>query len=721
LSIRYIFLFFDDDFIKNVNTRVMSTKTTLFVAISMIATFTLFGQKELSKAAELVQNGQNLDAISLYESYLVENPHDFTTMMNLGAAYNLAGQYGQSIFWYGSIPKDISMSAEYYTSYGNVLKRVGRYNEAMEVFDRQAVIDPIASGENLAACQFAVNALSATAPYDIELLPLNSAESDLAMTFYKGTPVFTSFRKDILLSERQQQFNNDNGSQRSYTFQAKDNKSHVIVAADGQINHIGPLTFSNDGATCAYVYAKISDQNTFNYNNKSATLFIAKLNANGEITSAMPFEHNEAISSINSASLAYDGMTMYFSSNREGGIGGYDIYVTNFDNGKWSLPVNLGSDVNTGGDEITPFYKDGKLYFASDRWPSIGGFDIQVAGVVDGVWTRATNVGAGFNSMGDEYFPYVDKGDNLYVTSNRLGGRGNHDIYKVSPAKVEIQELVSMDIPKAVSLEALENEIAQHTTSASQATAVSNIEPSVKIITTNESKNDKVLPVTELKVDNSLNTLAVEGNVTVDGAHRIAISESLPVDEVFFIQLASISASRPNFSKYKPLVKYGNIYKMINNKAIKVRLGYFDTREEAENILSQVRTNGFTDAFLTLELLNTAKMELILSSSDEKSFTDDGNFNSKSSDPQITNFNSNSKYKVRLASYEDPTWFDIEKVRDLGRVEQWTKGTWTIFVLAGYGNINDAKKAAIAANNRGYKTAEVVIDNGGILERIKQN
>jgi hypothetical protein len=60
-------------------------------------------------------------------------------------------------------------------------------------------------------------------------------------------------------------------------------------------------------------------------------------------------------------------------------------------------------------------------------------------------------------------------------------------------------------------------------------------------------------------------------------------------------------------------------------------------------------------------------------------------------------------------------------VRDLGRVEQWTKGTWTIFVLAGYGNINDAKKAAIAANNRGYKTAEVVIDNGGILERIKQN
>ena len=63
----------------------------------------------------------------------------------------------------------------------------------------------------------------------------------------------------------------------------------------------------------------------------------------------------------------------------------------------------------------------------------------------------------------------------------------------------------------------------------------------------------------------------------------------------------------------------------------------------------------------------------------------------------------------------------VEKVKDLGRIEQWTKGGWTIFILAGYNNLNEAKAALVSAQNRGFKTAEVVIDNGGILERLKQN
>ncbi len=84
-------------------------------------------------------------------------------------------------------------------------------------------------------------------------------------------------------------------------------------------------------------------------------------------------------------------------------------------------------------------------------------------------------------------------------------------------------------------------------------------------------------------------------------------------------------------------------------------------------------------------------------------------------------FKVGGKYKVRLASYEDPIWFDINKVKDIGRVEQWTKGGWTIFILAGYNDLEDAKQALVKAYNRGFKTAEVVIDNGGILERLKQN
>ena len=54
-------------------------------------------------------------------------------------------------------------------------------------------------------------------------------------------------------------------------------------------------------------------------------------------------------------------------------------------------------------------------------------------------------------------------------------------------------------------------------------------------------------------------------------------------------------------------------------------------------------------------------------------------------------------------------------------MEQWTKGAWTIFILGGYSNYDDADQARIQAINRGYADAEVVIDNGGIIERIKKN
>ena len=93
-------------------------------------------------------------------------------------------------------------------------------------------------------------------------------------------------------------------------------------------------------------------------------------------------------------------------------------------------------------------------------------------------------------------------------------------------------------------------------------------------------------------------------------------------------------------------------------------------------------------------------MELILTSSDADSFTDEVNFHSKNPTEEMRNFKTGNKYKVRLASYEDPIWFDVNKVKYLGRIEQWTKGGWTIFILAGYNNLEEAKAATVSAQNR---------------------
>lgn len=176
------------------------------------------------------------------------------------------------------------------------------------------------------------------------------------------------------------------------------------------------------------------------------------------------------------------------------------------------------------------------------------------------------------------------------------------------------------------------------------------------------------------------------------------------------------------------MVKYGNIYKVDVGSVKKIRLGYFINESEARNVLDQVKSSGFSDAFIIADPLNTSILELIHSNYGKNNTT------APKVAPQGKTFTNNEPdfvpteaqvsaviYKVRLASYEDPIWFDSKKVKDIGEIEQWSKGFWTIFVLSGYADFAEAEKARIKAVNRGYKDAEVVIDNGGIIERLKKN
>jgi len=80
-----------------------------------------------------------------------------------------------------------------------------------------------------------------------------------------------------------------------------------------------------------------------------------------------------------------------------------------------------------------------------------------------------------------------------------------------------------------------------------------------------------------------------------------------------------------------------------------------------------------------------------------------------------------SNFKVRLASYTDPLWFDTGSVKDIGEIEQWTKGDFTIFVLSGYSSIEEADQALIKAINRGYSEAHVVEDVNGYLQKVQRN
>ena len=114
------------------------------------------------------------------------------------------------------------------------------------------------------------------------------------------------------------------------------------------------------------------------------------------------------------ASLSADGKEIFFSSNRPGGFGGLDIYQSAMDEaGNWGPAINLGPQINTMEDEVTPFVsKDGKyLFFSSGGHTNMGGLDVFYAKKLDeGTWSQAFNPGYPLNSTGDDKF-FIPAGD----------------------------------------------------------------------------------------------------------------------------------------------------------------------------------------------------------------------------------------------------------------------------------------------------------------------
>jgi outer membrane protein OmpA-like peptidoglycan-associated protein len=137
--------------------------------------------------------------------------------------------------------------------------------------------------------------------------------------------------------------------------------------------------------------------------------------------------------------VAIDGNSKYFSSNREGGFGGRDIYrIVKLPNGEWSEPYNLGPTINTPYDEDSPFIAgDNKtMYYSSNGPQSMGGFDVFLTILYETDdftgWSYPINLGYPLNSTGDDiYYTTTADGKTGYISSYRLGGEGDKDIYEI--------------------------------------------------------------------------------------------------------------------------------------------------------------------------------------------------------------------------------------------------------------------------------------------------
>lgn len=743
--------------------------------------FPLSGQSIIKKANKQYELKAYDLAIHNYKKYLKENPSSIEATVKLAECFRHVNKPLNAVAEYRKVVGPYDVKPEYILNYAHTLKTVGKYNDAQALYETYKLDYPIVGEHFSLSCDFAKTSLFEDDKFDLKLLGTCSNASDFGVSFYEGKIVYSSFmsyenggiqksNKSLIAKAHNQLFITE-----SLDPHYKD-KPLVLRGLLKEKENLGPISYAPDIAKCAFT------QNTFVNGHQFVTatdndlsIYIADVVNGGDFVSPVAFKHNEPGYASAFPCLAFEGGTaMYFASNRPGGQGGYDIYVSYYNDGDWTLPENLGEDINTPGNEITPYFNGNQLMFASDFHQGLGGFDIFTSRVLQGVWTFPENAGKGVNSPSDDYFPAIAGNKDVYFSSNRLGGRGSDDIYIASP---KAQELASASfvatpeediafVPKAVSLKDLNpnanmgvsgNPLGVSTSVAvaeemdvPKAVKIDDVAPNARVIE-GEKKETAVLDETQItKVEtknitdivSNANTskVVVDENKTDEMPIAFKIPDAKPIGAVslnlsaarrvahgeiitnkagvYFVQLAAIFNTNPNVEPFRKLIEYGNIYKVHKAKSTKIRLGYYADEYEARRILSQVKSKGYRDAFITKEVLNTSQLELAIS-----------NYGSVNTEPSVNkqdfnytnNYSVNTRYKIRLASYEDPIWFDVNSVKDIGEIEQWTKGAWTIFVLGGYDDIQDAERAKIQAINRGFTDAEVVLDNNGILERIVKN
>jgi outer membrane protein OmpA-like peptidoglycan-associated protein len=188
----------------------------------------------------------------------------------------------------------------------------------------------------------------------------------------------------------------------------------------------GPLCFNRAGDV---LYITGNDEKRMTQHKEPLDIFTAKkVNGHWEHPVSLPFCTGTA--SYCHPALLRDEKTLIFSSDMPGGMGGMDLYMTKFENGKWSTPQNLGSPINSKDNEIFPFISaNGTLYFASSRKGGPGGLDLYQYDLNDPFGSDLYLLPAPLNSDKDDFGIWADStGDFGYISSNR-GPVGDDDIY----------------------------------------------------------------------------------------------------------------------------------------------------------------------------------------------------------------------------------------------------------------------------------------------------
>lgn len=412
-------------------------------AFLLLLSLTTFAQTNLNKADKQYELFAFNLAIQSYLTAIEKEPYQPETLARLADCYRNLNQMDQAETWYAKAVAAKELAPVHFFNYGQVLMAQGKHEEAKKMFLKFAETDPVTGNYYAENCTFAATRINEPSAYKVTTTTLNSTASDFAPAFFKDNLVFASARTDIKKASVQAGWT---GDAQNRVFMASLDKSGAlgtpkILHADiRSAYNEGPLAYSPDNKIVIFTKNNFVDGTRhIPSSGMQLSLFFAEVDENGDWSDPKPFPHNGTGYSTGFPSFSPDGNTLYFASDRPDGFGGYDLYACNKFGNTWTAPENLGSVINTKGNEITPFLDGKHLFFASDWHTGFGGYDIFRAEKSNFSWDKIFHLGSTVNSPRDDYGFIFNRDINKgFFTSNRVGGKGMEDIYAVSKLTGEI-------------------------------------------------------------------------------------------------------------------------------------------------------------------------------------------------------------------------------------------------------------------------------------------
>lgn len=420
----------------------------IYITLSFIALSNVVSAQSLltKKADKLYSQFEYVDAVKEYLKIDENGKADTYVYKQLADSYYNMFDTNEAIKWYAKATTD-KADSETYFRYSQMLKASGKYEEANKQMQKFAAAAPNDARAKAFKAQpdYIPALLRKDKAYTIKSSEINGDKSDFGAVLYDNSLYFASARNVAR--------KNYGRTEEPYLdiYQANYNDDGTITGASNitELNskwHDGPVTITKDGKTVYFASEsfkeKISEKDK-KANAKFSQIFLFKAEKNGDTWGNIsPLSINSKEYSCSNPSISRDGKTLYFSSNRPGGLGGVDIWkVAVKEDDSLGEPQNLGNKINTEGNESFPFISDDNktLFFASSGRPGFGGLDVFKVDLTGG---EASNLGKPINSEKDDFsFTFNEAKKIGFFSSNR---NGNDDIFGATPVcSVEVITLVT--------------------------------------------------------------------------------------------------------------------------------------------------------------------------------------------------------------------------------------------------------------------------------------